>query len=438
MTSGSPLRGDILLVDDTPDNLRLLSSFLNEKGFKVRTALNGAMALTAANAARPDLILLDITMPGMNGYEVAERLRQDEHTRETPIIFVSALNETLDKVRAFSSGGVDYIPKPFQFEEVLARVQTHLELSQLRHALHAHNEQLEARVSERTAQLETLNQVYARFVPREFLTALHKKSLAELSLGDQVYREITLMFTDIRDFTSISEVMTPSENMTFLNAYLGIISPIIRTHNGFIDKFLGDGLLALFPGGPQDALGAAVKIQTAVHEFNLTSGFPEIHSGIGLHHGPVMVGIVGEPERMQTTVISDSVNLTSRLEGLTKYYDAHIIISQSAVDQLGDESIKGFRCIDNVKVKGKLEPIQVFEVFENAEDAPLKSATRAQFEKGLDLYYQRRFAEASVEFSQVLEANPADRAARIYLQRAARYMVAGVPHDWDGVEVVVS
>ncbi|MBI3159432.1 MAG: response regulator [Chloroflexi bacterium] len=435
--TGSLLRGDILLVDDTPDNLRLLSSFLNEKGFKVRTALNGAMALTAANAARPDLILLDITMPGMSGYEVAERLRQDEHTRETPIIFVSALNETLDKVRAFSSGGVDYIPKPFQFEEVLARVQTHLELSQLRHALHAHNEELEARVSERTAQLETLNQVYARFVPREFLTALHKKSLAELNLGDQVYREMTLMFTDIRDFTSISEAMTPAENMTFLNAYLGIISPIIRTHNGFIDKFLGDGLLALFPSGSQDALRAAVAMQHAVHAYNQSSPYPEIHSGIGLHHGPMMVGIVGEPERMQTTVISDSVNLTSRLEGLTKHYNAHIVISQSAVDQVGEDSMRNYRCIDNVKVKGKQRPIQVYEVFESAEDAPVKAATRAQFEKGLDLYFQRRFAEASVDFSKVLEANPADRAAQIYLQRAARYMVEGVPEDWDGVEVII-
>lgn len=99
--------------------------------------------------------------------------------------------------------------------------------------------------------------------------------------------------------------------------------------------------------------------------------------------------------------------------------------------------MRNYRCIDNVKVKGKQRPIQVYEVFESAEDAPVKAATRAQFEKGLDLYFQRRFAEASVDFSKVLEANPADRAAQIYLQRAARYMVEGVPEDWDGVEVII-
>jgi PleD family two-component response regulator len=128
-------KGDILIVDDMPVNLRLLSNMLTEQGYKVRSVINGQMALTATQAAPPDLILLDINMPGMNGYEVCERLKTDEQTRDIPVIFISALDEIHDKVMAFTVGGLDYITKPFQFEEVLARVETHLSLRRLQKQL---------------------------------------------------------------------------------------------------------------------------------------------------------------------------------------------------------------------------------------------------------------------------------------------------------------
>jgi signal transduction histidine kinase len=128
-------KANILIVDDTPANLRLLSGMLTERGYKVRSVINGQMALTAARAAPPDLILLDIRMPEMNGYEVCEALKSDERTADVPIIFISALDEAQDKVRAFTAGGVDYVTKPFQFEEVLARVKTHLALCDLRQEL---------------------------------------------------------------------------------------------------------------------------------------------------------------------------------------------------------------------------------------------------------------------------------------------------------------
>ena len=134
-TPGTPPNGNILIVDDTPANLRLLSSMLVEQGHKVRSVINGQMALTATQAAPPDLILLDINMPEMNGYEVCERLKADEAARDIPIIFISALDATEDKVKAFSVGGVDYITKPFQLEEVVARVETHLALRNLQRSL---------------------------------------------------------------------------------------------------------------------------------------------------------------------------------------------------------------------------------------------------------------------------------------------------------------
>jgi len=150
-------KGNILIVDDTPDNLRLLSNALTEQGYKVRSVINGAMALMGAKAAPPDLILLDINMPQMNGYEVCEALKADEQTREIPVIFISALGEVLDKVRAFTVGGRDYITKPFQFEEVLARIENQLTIRNLQKQLLEQNvrlQQSEAREREKAQQLE--------------------------------------------------------------------------------------------------------------------------------------------------------------------------------------------------------------------------------------------------------------------------------------------
>ncbi len=147
-------KGDILIVDDTPNNLRFLSTTLTEQGYKVRSVTDGLMALTVAQAANPDLILLDIMMPNIDGYEVCQRLKADEQTRDIPIIFLSALDEVLDKVKAFTVGGVDYITKPFQLEEVLARIQTHLSLRFAQKEIGKLNSELEERVRQRTAQLE--------------------------------------------------------------------------------------------------------------------------------------------------------------------------------------------------------------------------------------------------------------------------------------------
>jgi signal transduction histidine kinase len=150
-------RGNILVVDDSPANLRLLTSMLTEQGYKVRSVINGPMALTAARAAPPDLILLDINMPEMNGYEVCQQLKADELSHDIPVIFISALDEIGDKVQAFAVGGVDYVTKPFQFEEVLARVETHLALRNLQRQLTAANDELALRLQEVQARNEELD-----------------------------------------------------------------------------------------------------------------------------------------------------------------------------------------------------------------------------------------------------------------------------------------
>lgn len=427
-------QGDILIVDDTPANLRILSELLRENDYKVRVARSGAMALTAVRAAPPELILLDINMPDMNGYEVCQALKADARTRNIPVIFVSALSETLDKVRAFGVGGVDYLSKPIQFEEALARIQTHLSLHRLKEAL-------EERVLDRTRELEQINLAYERFVPREFLGYLGKRSIVEVRRGDHVQREMSLLFADIRGFTSLSERMTPKENFEFLNQYLHHVSPIVREHNGFIDKYIGDAIMALFPESAADALRAANALHAEVVRYNTQradAGHAPIRIGIGVHTGSLMMGILGEAERLQGTVISDAVNVASRLEGLTKTYGASVLASERTLRLAEDANISP-RFVGAVRVKGKQEPVSIFEIFDG-DPAPireLKRSTKPEFEEGLRLYQERSFAEASVCMSAVLRKNPEDRAARLYLERSARHMVTGVPADWTAVEVLI-
>lgn len=418
----------ILIVDDTPANLRLLSTMLSKQGYQVRPAPNGTLALRSAQAAPPDLILLDINMPDINGYEVCRLLKSDETTRQVPVIFISALGEIDDKMRAFHVGGVDYITKPFQLEEVLARVKTHLTLRQLQTQLEAANRDLEQRVIERTAELIRLNEAYARFLPREFLGFLGKESVVDIQLGDQVQKGMTVLFSDIRDFTKISEIMGTQDNFNFINRYLQEVSPIIRNHNGFIDKYLGDGIMALFPEKTDNAIQAAIAMQKEVITFNgryVSEGFPLVRVGIGLHTGGLMLGIIGEEQRLQGTVISDAVNLASRLEGLTTQYGVSIIISQQSLMETNDPNAYQHRFLGQAQVKGKMELVPIYEIFDGDPPsvAKLKSATKAQFEEALQRYLDGDVSGALALFQEVVAQNPLDKAAQFY----CRQLAAGLP-----------
>ncbi len=438
----------ILLVDDNTTNLQVLHQTLDGRGYKLLAAKNGEAALMIARRAKPSLILLDIMMPGIDGYEVCQTLKEDPETEEIPIIFLSALGDTKDKVKGFELGAVDYVSKPFQAEEVIARVNTHLTIGRLSKSLAGKNKELKAandfleeRVRERTAELAELNRVYERFVPEEFISLLNKTSILEIKLGDQISQEMTVMFADVRGWTTLSETMTPQQNFHFINAYLRRVSPVIKEHNGFIDQYYGDGVMALFPGTPDDAVRAAIAMHRAVDEYNRErekEGFKPIGIGVGLHIGNLMLGIIGSEDRMQGAVVADAVNLTARLEGLTRMYGSSITLSELALSHLKDPDVYRHRFVDKVQVKGKKEPVSVYELFDG--DPPsikeLKEQTKESFEEGLCLYYDRKFSEASVQFNQVLQTNPEDKAARIYLERSAHYMVQGVPENWTGVEAL--
>ncbi len=431
----------ILLVDDNPTNLQLLFETLDGRGYKLLIAKDGKSALSIAGKAQPNLILLDIMMPEIDGYEVCRQLKANPATAEIPVIFLSALTETKDKVQGLDLGAVDYVTKPFQPDEVIARVNTHLTIYRLNKKLQEANDLLEERVKKRTAQLEELNRAYQRFVPREFLNLLMKESILDVILGDQTALQMTVLFSDIRGWTTLSEDMTAQESFNFINAFLNRISPVITAHQGFIDNFQGDGMLALFPDSADDGVQAAIAMHAAVAEYNndrQKKGYQPIGIGVGLHIGDLMLGIIGHAERMQGTVVADAVNLASRLEGLTRVYGSSISISEPTLKQLTNPDKYKHRFVDKVQVKGKKDPVSVHEVFDGDPPATieLKEQTKEDFEQGLCLYYDRKFSEASVKFNQVLEKHPEDRAARIYLKRSANYMVNGVPDDWTGVEVL--
>ena len=448
MTEDNSTEEAILLVDDNPTNLQVLFDTLDGRGFKLLIAKDGKVALAIAGKARPNLILLDIMMPGIDGYEVCRQLKADPATAEIPVIFLSALTDTKDKVQGLDLGAVDYVTKPFQPDEIIARVNTHLTVYRLKKALDQKNKELqeandllEERVKKRTAQLEELNTAYQRFVPREFLNLLMKESILDVILGDQTAQQMTVMFSDIRGWTTLSEEMTAQESFNFINAFLNRVSPVINAHQGFIDNFQGDGMMALFPQSADDAVQAAIAMHAAVSAYNKDrqkKGFQPIGIGVGLHIGDLMLGIIGHAERMQGTVVADAVNLASRLEGLTRVYGSSISISEPTLGQLTDPDQYKHRFVDKVQVKGKKDPVSVHEVFDSDPPAviELKEKTKDDFEQGLCLYYDRKFSEASVKFNQVLEKHPEDRAARIYLKRSATYMVNGVPDDWMGVEIL--
>lgn len=283
----------------------------------------------------------------------------------------------------------------------------------------------EAERTKFTSDLFQLNQAFSRFVPSQFLQFLEKDSIIDVQLGDHVQKEMSVLFADIRDFTTLSERMTPEQNFTFINAYLSRMEPAIVENQGLIDKYMGDGMMALFSRGADNALNAAISMLHRLTEYNqdrAKAGYEPIRIGIGINTGSLMLGTVGGYSRMDTTVISDTVNLASRIEGLTKDYKVSLLISHYTFSQLKDANQYAFRLIDRVKVKGKLAAVSVYEVFD--ADPPKirdsKLVTKTAFEEALLLYHLHSFAGAAQLFEDCLRLNPTDTVAQIYLERCQR------------------
>lgn len=418
-TTGHNAHINILVVDDEPINQQVLANHLALGDYKVTFALSGEQALNAIESEDAfDLVLLDIMMPKMSGYEVCQKIRSTYLPSELPIIMVTAKDQVQDLVEGLRYGANDYLAKPFSKDELLARIRTHINLLKI-------------------------NSAYGRFVPHEFLRFLGKESIVDVKLGDNVEMEMTIFVSDIRDFTGMSEKMSPEENFAFINDYLAKTSPIIREHGGFVDRYSGDGIMALFPREAEDALQAAIQTLKVIAMEGVelkAKSVERVRVGIGLHTGRLMLGIVGERERAQGDIFSDAVNLANRLEGLSKLYGVSIVVSEQTLSSLPKSNQFRTRFLGKVHVKGKKISVSVFEIYDGdaEETILLKEKTKANFEQGLNRYFEKEFAEAAVFFKNVLKVNPNDKTAKLYLERSAQFMVQGVPEDWEGVEAVES
>jgi len=295
------------------------------------------------------------------------------------------------------------------------------------------------RIRDYIDNISNLNQAYFRFVPKQFLDILGKQSIQEISHGDQVEREMTVLFTDIRSFTELSESMTPKENFDFINMYHGYMEPVIGKNNGFIDKYIGDSIMALFPVDVEDAINASIEMRIKLAEFNqvITQFDTEpINSGIGIHTGSLMLGVVGGENRIDGTVISDAVNLASRLEGLTKIYGGSVIISEDTLVKINNSANYEYRFLDVVKVKGKKKAVYIFEILNGEPEScrELKKLTKLNFGRAADMYQNKEFDKALKLFSDICTQNPSDKAAAFYVNRCKHFLKEGVPDDWDGIE----
>ncbi|MDM8544318.1 response regulator [Desulfococcaceae bacterium HSG9] len=279
-------------------------------------------------------------------------------------------------------------------------------------------------------KIEKKTAAFKRFVPNEFLRFMHKTEIEDIELGEASEAELSVLFSDIRSFTNMSEQMTPQENFKFLNNYLSFIGPVIGQNNGFIDKYIGDAIMALFGqnhySGAQDAVTAAVSIQKTVKTYNRyrqSSGYNPITIGVGVNTGKMILGTIGFKTRLDNTVIGDTVNLASRLEGLTKKYAIPIAISSFTLNALSLPEKFLLREIDIVQVKGKQEAVTVYEVFDSNEAAlrDAKQETMERYNEGIALFRQRQWGQSYKIFKELMEKLPTDRVVEIYEQRSRIY-----------------
>ncbi|NQE33805.1 AAA family ATPase [Microcoleus asticus] len=289
-------------------------------------------------------------------------------------------------------------------------------------AISIQNSKLYTEVRGNESRLAQLNKAYERFVPHQFLQFLEKSSIIDVELGDQVQLEMSVLFSDIRNFTTLSETMTPEDNFKFINSYLSRMEPVINENNGFIDKYIGDAIMALFSGEADRAVKAGIAMLHSLAEYNeycANSGCAPIQIGIGINTGSLMLGTVGGPNRMDGTVISDAVNLASRVESLTKNYGVSLLITQPTYSRLKNPSQYAIRTLDTVKVKGKSEAVTVYEVFD-ADPLAMKEgklATLKLFAEARAMYSEGNVAEAAWLFSECWRQNQGDRVAKIYWER---------------------
>lgn len=280
-------------------------------------------------------------------------------------------------------------------------------------------------------ELQKINTAFGRFVPHSFLHSLGHPSVLDVKLGDQIEKEVSVLFSDIRGYTTLAEGMSPQDNFNFLNTYLGRMGPIIQAHNGFVNQYYGDGIMALFMASPADAVKAALAMQAELARYNeerRPKGRQPMEIGIGIHTGPLIMGIMGDTLRLEAGVVSDTVNIAARMEGLTKHFGVPLIFSEATQARLDHTDQLGLRFLGKVQVKGRVQPLGIWEATEAGD------SEASRFEAGLQAYFGGDFEAAQEQLVSFSDAYPEDRPTQLYLQRIQACLNQPPAAGWDGVE----
>ena len=344
----------ILIVDDTPHNVKLLADLLSVKGYAVVTAASGVEALEKVAKEAPDLVLLDVIMPEMSGYEVCRTIRSSPATAVLPVVMVTALDPAQERVKGIEAGADDFLSKPINQQELLARVRSLLRIKELHDELAEWNRTLEQRVAAQVAQLERLDRLKRFFSPQ--LAELIVSGDAEDPLKSH-RREVTVVFLDLRGFTSFAETSEPEEVMGVLREYHAEMGRLILEHEGTLERFTGDGMMIFFndpvplPDAPERAVRMAVAMRQQVDELLARwkkRGY-DIDFGVGIAQGYATIGAIGFEGRLDYGAIGTVTNLAARLCGEAQ--PRQILISQRVyggvedsveVEDLGGLTLKGF------------------------------------------------------------------------------------------------
>jgi len=366
---------NILIVDDTEVNRNVLHDLILTLGHTPILAENGLSALARIRKHPPDLVLLDILMPEMDGYEVLNHMKDDNSLRHIPVIMISALDEMESVVRCIEKGADDYLTKPFNPTLLKARISACLEKKDLRdkeedyrRQIEDYNLNLEERVQKQVQEIisaQRARENLSRYLSPGIVDAV-LKSKKEIKLGGE-RRKATILFTDIRGYTRLSQKMDVDEIVEMLNEHFTVMTEIIFQYKGTLDKFIGDSVMAVF-GAPfssakdeYHAVIAAQEMQQATirrGEIRKQKGKVPLHIGIGINTGVVISGNIGSLKRMDYTVIGDTVNIASRLQGIAK--GGEIVIGEITYQAVKDEF--EFEDIGEVSLKNSFHPVRCYRL----------------------------------------------------------------------------
>jgi class 3 adenylate cyclase/CheY-like chemotaxis protein len=360
----------ILIVDDTPTNVAIITGVL-EDSFAIKVATNGETAFEIAQAPdKPDLVLLDVEMPGMDGYEVCRLLKANPDTRDIPVIFLTARTDAADEQKGFEVGALDYIHKPFSAPIVLARVRTHLALQNALHTVQQQtvklgewNAKLVERVNEQVRQLERLSEL-KRFFSPQLMEAILSGGVDNPLKSHR--REITVVFLDLRNFTSFAESSEPEEVMRVLHEFHAEMGKLILDYEGTLERFTGDGMMIFFndPVVISNPVERAVRMAAAMRERvnELSIGWRKhgygLALGIGIAHGYATIGAIGYEGRLDYGAVGAVINLAARL--CEEARDGQILINQKTLGEC--EQLVEVQSMGELQLKGFARPIPLFNI----------------------------------------------------------------------------